>query len=205
MKIMLVLGIIGHAINMYCDRILCMFPNGTLRLEDIKTLGEGDKMARLMDGVAEAIPMRSAILGAFALMLQFLGYFALSGYIYQHSKLYGSILFATITYFIILGTAHHVKYALAEYVFIRLGRDEKAKSLMLDMYANTPVTRTCYVSYLIFIITLIAAIVTGVAAFPIWAAVFTILPIFIIMFPFRIIGTLHIAASVSMLVWILLI
>ena len=205
MKIMLVLGIIGHAINMYCDRILCMFPNGTLRLKDIKTLGEGDKMARLMDGVSEAIPMRSAILGAFALMLQFLGYFALSGYIYQHSKLYGSILFVTITYFIVLGTAHHVKYALAEYVFIRLGRDEKAKSLMLDMYANTPVTRTCYVSYLIFIITLIAAIVTGVAAFPIWAAVFTILPIFIIMFPFRIIGTLHIAASVSMLVWILLI
>lgn len=75
-------------------------------------------MARLMEGVLDAIPMRSAILGAFALMLQFLGYFALSGYIYQHSKIYGSVLFATITYFIILGTAHHVKYALAEYVFI---------------------------------------------------------------------------------------
>ena len=48
---------------------------------------------------------------------------------------------------------------------------------MLDMYTNTPITKTCYISYLIFII----------------------------MFPFRIIGTLHIAANVSMLVWILLI
>ena len=48
MKIMLVLGIIGHALNMYCDRILSIFPNGTLKLEDIKTFGKDDKMAKLM-------------------------------------------------------------------------------------------------------------------------------------------------------------
>ena len=40
MKLMLVLGIIGHALNMYCDRILSVFPNGTLKLEDIKTFGK---------------------------------------------------------------------------------------------------------------------------------------------------------------------
>ena len=44
MKLMLVLGIIGHALNMYCDRILSVFPNGTLKLEDIKTFGKNDKM-----------------------------------------------------------------------------------------------------------------------------------------------------------------
>ena len=48
MKLMLVLGIIGHALNMYCDRILSVFPNGTLKLEDIKTFGKNDKMTRLM-------------------------------------------------------------------------------------------------------------------------------------------------------------
>ena len=30
--ILLALGIIGHAINMYCDRILSIFPNGTLHI-----------------------------------------------------------------------------------------------------------------------------------------------------------------------------
>ena len=52
MKLMLVLGIIGHALNMYCDRILSVFPNGTLKLEDIKTFGKDDKMTRLMEGVS---------------------------------------------------------------------------------------------------------------------------------------------------------
>ena len=47
MKLMLVLGIIGHALNMYCDRILSVFPNGTLKLEDIKTFGKDDKAKEL--------------------------------------------------------------------------------------------------------------------------------------------------------------
>ena len=101
---------------MYCDRILAVFPNGKLTLKNLKDLCEGDNMAKLMAGVSEKIPMRSAILGA-----------------------------------------------------------------------------------------LIVAIATGVAAFPLWAVIFTILPVFIILFPFRIIGTLHIAAIASMLVWLILI
>lgn len=52
MKLMLVLGIIGHALNMYCDRILSVFPNGTLKLEDIKTFGKDEKKTRLMEGVS---------------------------------------------------------------------------------------------------------------------------------------------------------
>lgn len=205
MKIMLLPGIIGHALNMYCDRILSVFPNGTLKLEDIKTFGKDDKMAKLMEGVSEKVPMRSAILGSFALMLQFLGYFAMIGYVYEHSKVYGSILFVSIVLFIIIGTAHHVKYGLVEYVFIKLGRDDKAKALMLDLFNSAPITRVCYVGYLVFIFTLIIAIVSGTAALPLWSAIFTILPVFIILSPFRIIGTLHISAMVSMLVWILLI
>ena len=133
---------------MYCDRILSIFPNGQLKLENFKDLTNEKKMAHLLEGVSPTIPMRSAILGAFSLFLQFLGYFSLSAYIYGHSRLYGAIL---------------------------------------------------------FVITLIVAIVTGIAAFPLWAVIFTILPIFILLFPFRIIGTLHIAAMASMLVWLILI
>ena len=148
LKLMLLLGIIGHACNMYCDRILSIFPNGQLKLENFKDLTNEEKMAHLLEGVSPKIPIRSAILGAFSLFLQFLGYFSLSAYIYGHSRLYGAIL---------------------------------------------------------FVITLIVAIVTGIAAFPLWAVIFTILPIFILLFPFRIIGTLHIAAMASMLVWLILI
>ena len=125
--------------------------------------------------------------------------------ILSHSHIFGSVAFAAITFFITIGTAHHVKFALAEYVFVKLGRDEKAKSLMIDLYTSSPVTRLCYIGYIIFIVTLIVSIVTGVAAFPVWAVIFTILPVFILLFPFRIIGTLHISAMVSMAAWIFLI
>lgn len=205
MKIMLVLGIVGHALNMYCDRILSVFPNGKLKLEDLKTIGENDKMARLMDGVSEKVPMRSAILGAFALMLEFFGYFSITAYIYEHSKIYAAVLFFAIVLFIVIAVAHHIKYGLAEYVFLKLEKDERAKALMIDLYSSAPITRICYAGYFVFIVTLITAIVSGTAALPMWSVIFTILPIFIILFPFRIIGTLHIAAMMSMLVWIFLI
>lgn len=205
LKLMLLLGIIGHACNMYCDRILSIFPNGQLKLENFKDLTNEKKMAHLLECVSPKISMRSAILGAFSLFLQFLGYFSLSAYMYGHSRLYGSILFVSIAFFIVLGTAHHVKYALTEYVFLKLGRDTKAHGLMLDLFNSAPITKICYLAYLLFVITLIVAIVTGTAAFPLWAVIFTILPIFILLFPFRIIGTLHIAAMASMLVWLVLI
>lgn len=82
LKLMLLLGIIGHACNMYCDRILSIFPNGQLKLENFKDLTNEEKMAHLLEGVSPKIPMRSAILGAFSLFLQFLGYFSLSAYIW---------------------------------------------------------------------------------------------------------------------------
>ena len=48
LKIMLVLGIIGHTLNMYCDRILSIFPNGKLTLADLKTFGKDDKLAKII-------------------------------------------------------------------------------------------------------------------------------------------------------------
>ena len=82
LRIMLACGIIGHAINLYCDRIISIFPNGALKLDDVKSIGKDDKLAKLLEGVSEKIPLRSAILGAFALLLEFLGYFALAVYMY---------------------------------------------------------------------------------------------------------------------------
>lgn len=65
LRIMLGMGIVGHALNMYCDRILSIFPNGTINFSNIKEITEGDNAAKLMEGVSEKIPMRSAVLGGF--------------------------------------------------------------------------------------------------------------------------------------------
>ena len=205
LKIMLAAGIIGHAINMYCDRILSIFPNGTLKIVNVQKLKEGDYAAKLMEGVSPAVPLRSGVLGEYAIVLEFFGYTALAIYTYEHAKVFGTIMLLATIYMCIVSSAYHLKCGLAEYVFLKYGRDEKAKELMLDlMDCGTPL-RTFYLALVVYIVTLIAALITGVIGFPIWAVVFTILPIFILMFPLQIIGTMHIAAMASMLVWLLLI
>jgi len=205
LRIMLIAGIIGHALNMYCDRILSIFPNGTLKLANIQKIREGDYAARLMDGVSPSVPLRSGVLGVFAIVLEFFGYAALAAYAYERAKVFGVIMFLGTLFSCIVSSAYHLKCGLAEYVFLKYGRDERAKELMLDLMDCGAPLRSCYLGLLTYIVTLIIAIVTGAIGFPIWAALFTILPIFILMFPLQIVGTMHIAAMASMLVWMLLI
>ena len=181
--ILLALGIIGHAINMYCDRILSIFPNGTLKLVNYSKLKEGDYAAKLLEGVSPSVPMRSGVLGVFAIVLEFCGYAALAAYAYQKAPVYGAILFVGMTFACIVSSAYHLKCGLAEYMSLSL----------------------CSLGMITFYITLMVAIITGAIGFPIWALVFTILPIFIVMFPLQIVGMLHIAAMVSMLGWMFLI
>lgn len=201
-KCMFVLGIIGHAVNMYCDRILSIFPNGTIKFENIKEIEKDGVLAKMMEGVSADVPLRSAILGAFALVLEFLSYFALASYTYEKSPVLGAVMFVLAAMFTIVGAGYHVKCALAEYVFLKLGRDSRAKDMMLDLKDNAPILRVCGLGMAVYIVVLIIAIVTGVIGFPIWAVIFTIVPIALLLFPFKIIGTLHIAAMISMFGWI---
>lgn len=204
-RVMIALGIVGHAINMYCDRILSIFPNGTIKFDNIKEIEKDGVLAEMMEGVSATVPLRSAVLGAFALVLEFFSYFALAVYTFEQSQILGGVMFVAITFSCILGAAYHVKCGLAEYVFLQQGRDHTAKGMMLDLLNSAPVLRICGVGLFAYIVTLIIAIATGIIGFPLWALLFTIVPIVLLLFPFKIVGTMHIAAMVSMLGWIFLI
>ena len=204
LRVMIALGIVGHAINMYCDRILSIFPNGTIKFDNIKEIEKDGVLAEMMEGVPAAVPLRSAVLGAFVLVLEFFSYFALAVYTFERSQILGGVMFVTITFSCILGAAYHVKCGFAEYVFLQLGRDRTAKDMMLDLLNCAPILQTCGVGVLVYIVTLIIAIVTGIIGFPLWALLFTIVPFVLLLSPFKIVGTMHIAAIVSMLGWIFL-
>lgn len=205
LKLMLFAGIVGHAINMYCDRILSIFPNGTLKLTNIAKIREDGYAAKLMEGVSPSVPLRSGVLGVFSIVLEFCGYAALAAYAFEQSRGFGAVMFAGTSFTCIVSSAYHLKCGLAEYMFLKYGRDEKAKEMMLDLMDCGPALRSCYFGLLLYLITLMIAIVTGAIGFPLWALLFTVLPIFILMFPLQIVGTLHIAAMLSMFVWSLLI
>ena len=204
LRVMIALGIVGHAINMYCDRILSIFPNGTIKFDNIKEIEKDGVLAEMMEGVPAAVPLRSAVLGAFALVLEFFSYFALAVYTFERSQILGGVMFVTITFSSIVGAAYHVKCGLAEYVFLQLGRDRTAKDMMLDLLNNAPVLQLSGVGLVVYIVALIIAIATGIIGFPLWALLFTIVPFVLLLSPFKIVGTMHIAAIVSMLGWIFL-
>ena len=205
MRMMLCPGILGHALNMYCDRIISVFPKGTLNLSNMKEIKKEGFLANLMEGVSPKIPMRSGVLGVLSLVLQYLGYFSFAVYVYGKAPVYGIIMFICCTIFCILGAGVHVMTCLAEYVFLKMGRDEKARVLMLDIQKSIGVLHVCYLGLIAYIVTLIVTIISGAIGFPLWTVIFTILPIFVMMFPLKIVGTLHIAAMASMLMWMILI
>lgn len=75
---MFALGVVGHAVNMYCDHILSIFPNGTIKLDNIKEIEKEGVLAKMMEGVSADVPMRSAIFGVLAMILEFFSYIALA-------------------------------------------------------------------------------------------------------------------------------
>lgn len=103
LRVMIALGIVGHAINMYCDRILSIFPNGTIKFDNIKEIEKDGVLAEMMEDVPASVPLRSAVLGAFALVLEFFSYFALAVYTFERSQILGGVMFVAITFSCILG------------------------------------------------------------------------------------------------------
>lgn len=188
LRVMIALGIVGHAINMYCDRILSIFPNGTIKFDNIKEIEKDGVLAEMMKGVPASVPLRSGVLGAFALVLEFFSYFALAVYTFGRSQILGGLMFVVITFSCILGAAYHIKCGLAEYVFLQLGRDRTAKDMMLDLLNSASVLQLCGVGLVVYIVLLIIAIVTGIMGFPLWALVFTIVPFVLLLSPFKIVA-----------------
>lgn len=132
LKIGLISGIVGHAVNMWCDRALSITPNGKLSVSTMNDINDPQKMAELYEGVNPSVPMNSAVLGAFALFLQYFGCASIAFYIGRCSNILGVILFVCASLFVIVGAGHHVKYALSVWMFIKGGRDEKSYELLPD-------------------------------------------------------------------------
>ena len=204
LNIMLGLGTIGHGLNMYCDRRLSIFPNGQIDYTNFKDLFIGDTAAKLMEGISEKVPMFASVAGVFAIILEMLGYASLGFYIYAHNKVPGMIALFCVAVYGAVGSAYHAKEGFAEFLFIKMGRDDRAKEALIALHQAAPILRVCSFGLIEIIIVYSIAVISGSIRFPLWSLLFTVLPVVIVIFPFKIIGSLHIGAMVSMLGWLLL-
>ena len=87
-----------------------------------------------------------------------------------------------------------------------MGKTEEARQTIVEFFGKTSSTMyVCYVGLLIFAVTLFVAVVSGTTSLPAWACVFNALPLFLVLAPFRIVGTGNLVnATVFLALFILL-
>ena len=196
-KILFLIAFIGHLLCWRCDWIITYTAKGRFQIKDIQ---DNQRMAELFDGMPLKNPLISILLGVIALTMIFFGYFGLYEWMKQFSTIYAGIIITFAIVYLISGTAHHVFCGAVEWFYIRLERTEEARQIILEFFKKTSVTMYIYlIGVLIFSITFLIAVVTGQTNLPQWSCIFNVLPLFLILSPFRIAGAGNLAGAVMFL------
>ena len=193
----LILAMIGHILCVYCDRLILCTPGGTFNYSDIK---DNEKMAWLFSAMPESSPLRSLVLGALAMFLQFFGYLALGIWMRQYSALWANLMIVGAAMIYTFGLAHHIQGCAAEWIYIKSDHSEEGRKLTADFFGKTSAVMIgCYAGILLFSIAHFIPVVAGMTALPAWACVFNLLPLFLVQAPFNIPGAGNIAGAVMYL------
>ena len=196
-KVYLLLACLGHALCCICDRAITYTPNGRFAFGDLQ---DNAKLSALFDGAPLRNQLFSMLAGVLAMTLSSLGYIALYRYVEGYSTVCGTILLVSLVMLMVPGTAHHVFCGAVEWFYIRMGRTEESRQAITEFFKKTSSTMlVCYVGFAVFLVTLFVVVVSGMTGLPRWACVFNALPLFILMFPFRIVGSMTIASSAMVL------
>ena len=193
----LILAMIGHILCVYCDRLILCTPGGNFSYSDIKDNG---KMARLFAAMPDSAPLRSLVLGTFAMFLQFFGYLALGIWMRQYSALWANLMIVGAAIIYTFGLAHHIQGCAAEWIYIKSDHSEEGRKLTADFWDKTSAVMIgCYAGIILFSVAHFIPVVAGMTPLPAWACVFNLLPLFLVQAPFNIPGAGNIAGAVMYL------
>ncbi len=185
-KALFLIAIIGHLLCGACDCMMTYLPNGRFRFEDIK---DNKKLSAAFDGMPLRNALLSSLLGCLAMFLFSFGYLALCNWMRLYSETCAVLMLIGTLLVLTFGIAHHVFCGMPEWLYVRMGRTEEARQLITEFFKKTSVTMfVCYAGFLLFGVSLFAAVVGGWTLLPRWACVFNILPLMLVLFPLRIGG-----------------
>lgn len=197
MKIMLITAMLGHIICWVCDYIISRTPNGRFGLADLK---DNEKLSARFENMKTSRQINSILWGIPALAMQVCGYFAIADSIRVSAPICAMVMAVSAVIYISFGVAHHIICGIIEWVYIKFDRTEKARQTILDFFKKTSVTMiAAYVGLIIVSAALFVAIITGRATAPAWACVFNAVLFFIVLTPFKTIGTGNIAGALTFL------
>ena len=202
-KIAMLLALIGHILCGVSDCLLSYSKSGRL---DLKAIKDPDKMADMFKDMPLSFPLASMLLGTFAITMFSFGYFALSDWISDFSKIASTIMYISSVIFLIPIVTHHVFCGVVEWIYIRLGRTNAVREAVLEMQIKTIATMVVgYLGLAVFMITLFVMIVSGNTSLPVWACVFNTLAVMIVLAPTKLPAKGNIAGAVMYLGLLILI
>lgn len=197
MKVMLIIAMLGHIICWVCDYIISCTPAGRFGLVDLK---DNEKLSARFENMNTGRQINSILWGILALVMQVCGYFAIADDLRDTAPTCAMVMAAGAVVYISFGVAHHIICGIIEWFYIKFDRTEKARVTILDFFKKTSVTMiACYVGLIMVSVALFVAIVTGRTAAPTWACIFNAVIFFIVLTPFRTVGTGNIAGALTFL------
>ena len=186
-KILLFIAVAGHILCGYCDCLITYTPGG--KKFDVKALSDNKKMAEIFGSMPLKNPLMSMMLGCLALLMCSAGYYGIYLWMNEYSKVTAAVMLVSAAIFFIFGVAHHILCGVSEWVYIRMGMTEEARSAVLKLFKDTALTMVvCYMGWAVFGLFLLISIVTGNTDLPRWAAIFNIVPLYMVTFPLHIGG-----------------
>ena len=176
MKIVLALALLGHILCGVCDCLLSYSPSGRIDLAGV--LKDAKKMREEFKALPLSWPMASILLGVAAITMFGFGYLELSKSMGTFSHTASTIMYISSIVFLISIVVHHIICGLVEWLYVRLGRTDEARTVALEFQKKT--IATMFVGYLglaVFLVTLFIMVVTGRTSLPQWACIVNTLPL----------------------------
>lgn len=190
----IIAAIIGHILCGASDCLLAYSKKGRL---DLKNINDAEKMSAMFADMPLSYPLSSTLLGVFAITLFSFGYFGMSSWMNGYSKTASVIMFIAAVLYAVPIAAHHVLFAVIEWLYIRLGRTNEAREAVLELQKKTIAPMFVgYLGLLVFVLTLFVMIVSGSTDLPRWACVFNTFVAMLILLPTKLPAKGNIAGAV---------
>lgn len=202
-RILLCAAFLAHIACGCCDCLLSYGKKGRL---DLKAIRDPERMRETFADVPLWQPMVSIILGTFSITVFTFGYLALCSWMYGYNRSLSYIMLAAAIIFAVPIAVHHVICGLVEWFYIRLGRSDEAREIVLGFQKKTIITMVVgYLGLLVFLVCLFIAVVAGRTPLPWWACFFNTLSLMMLLLPAKLPAKGNIAGAVMFLGLMLLI
>jgi hypothetical protein len=204
LKIVLLLAAIGHILCGFCDCLLSYSPGGKLDLKG--ALKDADRMREVFQDMPPKWPFISMMLGVYAIAIFGFGYLELSKWMGQYSTAASIVMFISAMVFLISIVVHHVICGLVEWFYIKLGRTDEARNVVLEFQMKTIATMVIgYLGLAAFVITLFIIVVSGRTSLPKWTCIFNTLPLMVVLKPTKLPAKGNIAGAIMFIGLLILI